>query len=736
MTRQTPGATGLVELATLDTSFAVPPDQEGATRRRLMTLLAEQPGDEAVGRQSEVLRATNTAGEVFALKRLRPLPADVEPYVRKGREASLFEEYRCQFAVSHLQGFPRVLGYSVTRDNEPVILMEWVEGPTLLEVGRALMPTGADRGRAVAALATSLLRSLVATQSLEGTFVHRDISPRNVIVRGDEAHVRANLAEGRAPTCLVDFGSAIYLRPDEATLTVTEDIWRNGTPEYAAPEMLAPHGIASVGARRLPAVDVYALCSVLYELYAGRTPFAVAEHPERNAYDLKANRVPERPEPLAPGDDQLVDAIMSGIRSEQAARPSERELLAVIREWGRAHGLPTDDEPTPMASSLASHAREGAHLHVGEGPLPHARRAEATGAADANPMARQGTAATETLASDGTWRREEAPGTRVHNEPAGAHDAAASAAPNGPHLRRLSRRGFVKAAAGAAALAAIGGAAALTNGFGLLRPRSFGELGWDDLAALAGRITAATSEEQALDVAREANLLAGDGTLRTDLTKALTLTDGAQACVQLVDLYHDDRSDGRGKAGLTFAFAEPLAARTMASAPMASGGWETCELRSWMSSELAGLLPEELASRITTVRKVTNNVGAATGAIGLTETDDALWLFSVAELGGIRDPSTFSAGYRYLADILNGEGTQYRLWSEAGATARSANQSLERSFQGSRCYWWLRSPSPDVSASEGVTWFNRVGTNGDPFHFAGPATGDEHETYALPGFCL
>lgn len=712
----------VIELDSFDTSFAVRPDQEGAARRRLMTLLAE-PADEDRRGQSEVLRVHNTAGEAFALKRLRPLPADAEPFVRKGREAALFEEYRCQLAVSHLRGFPAVLGYGVTTANEPVILMQWVDGPTLAAVERTLMPAPELRGRATAAVGISLLRSLVSTQNLEGTFVHRDISPRNVILRGTNIEIAEGLARGHVTAYLVDFGSSVYLRHDEATFTATEDIWRNSTPEYTPPEMLAPREKMVIGERRLPAIDVYALCSLLYELYAGTTPFGVSLHPDQSAYQIKLASNPARPQALRAEDEPLIDAIMSGIRTSQETRPSEAELLAALIAWEQSEGIMPEGAQETPSPALGT---EGAHLRAEKEPGridTEAASAKGSGSAQPSDAGVQASGATAVFGSG-------------NSATSGVQDAKTGAGVPGSARHSPSRRTFLKVAAGVAGLATLGGVAVTTSGFGLLRPRSFSDLGWDDLAELSAQIKIASDENAALEIARSNNLLTDEGALRDDLVKPLALADGTQVSAQLVDLYHDDLADGGGKAGLSFMFTAPIAQHNMADEPMSSGGWESCGLRAWLSSDLMGQLPADLSSRIATVTKITNNQGAATDTSCLSPTSEQLWLPSLAELGGTRGTSTFSDGYKYLADILSNEGTQYRLWKQKGVTSRSANVDLVRSMGGNACYWWIRTPSPDVSIDEGVTWFNRVGTNGDPFHFAGPATGDENETYVLPGFCL
>ena len=84
--------------------------------------------------------------------------------------------------------------------------------------------------------------------------IHRDIKPENVLVdaSGDEVVLK-----------LTDFGIARLSHGP----ALTRQASLLGTPEYMAPEV-ANSGPAT------PAADLYAIGIVLYEMLAGRTPFA------------------------------------------------------------------------------------------------------------------------------------------------------------------------------------------------------------------------------------------------------------------------------------------------------------------------------------------------------------------------------------------------------------------------------------------------------------------------------
>lgn len=728
----------IIELASFDAAFAIAPEHESAMRRRFMTLIVEGPharehpvpGQNAG--QGEVLRATNTVGEHIALKRLRPLPSDADPWSRKGREAALFEEYRNHLAVAQLKGFPRLYGFGITREGEPVILMEWIEGMTLYDALPLLPRAKASDGSAsgltaetVAAIGIPLWSALASTSVLEGTFAHRDISLRNIMLNGMRGPVSSPAA---LDPCLIDLGSSIFLGRDYASFTMTTDVWRYATPDYAPPEMLAPRDASFLEKRCSPAVDVYALCSVLYHLYAGHTPFELGGRVEiqhgKTAYDIKEH---EDPAPLAPRraeDAGLADAIMSGLARSQAARPSADEMLERFLSWqdgeqverGGAGGQRAECEETggKQAIDIDSEQRpdsvgnERRPDPVGETmPVPAGDKQQSIPTDDAVPIG----GAAKTGKTDIIGKTD-------------------------THRASFSRRTAVKAAACTAGALALGGVAWATRGFGLLATPSFDNRDWKDVVDLAQQISRASDDRAALSIARKADLLDGDGNLRDDLVHDIALSSGTVAQVRVVDFYHDELADGSGRAGLTFAFTQPITRRAMASSPMASGGWEQSELRSWLGNELLAQLPPELADSVATVSKLTNNVGVATSASDVTATKDRLWLFSIAELGGERDPATMGAGYQYLAEIQNAEGSQYRLWKQAGVSSNSENSALKRRFNGAPCYWWVRSCSSDTSANAGEIYFNRVGPNGDPFHFATSATSKADVNTVLPGFCL
>lgn len=258
---------------------------------RRFTMLFANDATMRRGGIGRVTRAVNAQGEAVALKQLI-LPTrdefddDVahEALVTKFK-AAFREEYECHRALSGLKGFPRLYGWGEV-DGVPAIVMEWVEGETLAR----LRPRFAvdDAGRLSPLVAARLGRDLfdlLCRMSLVGEgFVHRDISPANIMVRTARLPLDRQLAEGTFDLCLIDFGSSLALEPASAVVgtggkesfTERYATLRRATVAYAPPEMLTDD-IADLRVLRMsPAIDVYAAASTVYELVAGVAPYEVA----------------------------------------------------------------------------------------------------------------------------------------------------------------------------------------------------------------------------------------------------------------------------------------------------------------------------------------------------------------------------------------------------------------------------------------------------------------------------
>ena len=271
---------------------------------RRFTMLFADDATMRRGGIGRVTRAVNAQGEAVALKQLI-LPtrdefdddAAHEALVAKFK-AAFREEYECHRALSGLKGFPRLYGWGEV-DGVPAIVMEWVEGETLARLRSRLAVDDAGRlSPLVAARLGRDLFDLLCRMSLVGEgFVHRDISPANIMVRTARLPLDRQLAEGTFDLCLIDFGSSLALEPASAALDPSRALGpasalagtggkasfteryatlRRATVAYAPPEMLTDD-IPDLRALRMsPAIDVYAAASTVYELIAGIAPYEAA----------------------------------------------------------------------------------------------------------------------------------------------------------------------------------------------------------------------------------------------------------------------------------------------------------------------------------------------------------------------------------------------------------------------------------------------------------------------------
>ena len=186
-------------------------------------------------------------------------------------------------------------------DGHPYIEMEYCRGRTL----RSLLcqqPAGLSIELALAVMIDAChgLAAMHVGSAFDGHsyFVHRDISPENVIVGFD----------GVAK--ILDFG--IATTPES---TFTEPGIRKGKIRYMAPEALAA---GSVGADKRQ--DIYGLGTVLYESVTGNWPFPRGV----NTIELMAGimrGVEERPQARRPDIPDALDAI---IMTALAPNPDRR----------------------------------------------------------------------------------------------------------------------------------------------------------------------------------------------------------------------------------------------------------------------------------------------------------------------------------------------------------------------------------------------------------------------------
>ena len=274
------------------------------------------------------------------------------------------------------------------------------------------------------------------------------------------------------------------------------------------------------------------------------------------------------------------------------------------------------------------------------------------------------------------------------------------------------------------------------SGGGGLHPKTtLEDYSWDELSSISKEISAASSQEDALEIAEQYNLVDADGRINEENTKTVKLSNGVTAEVQIIGFAHDTRSDG-GVAGITFAFCDCVADRTMNPTPTNAGGWRDSATRGWLNKAFFSALPEDLQEQIVSVEKWTNNVGRSDSPGCVSQTSDKVWLLSATEVFGT---ITWYGPELPYNDIFNQEGTQYQLYRDAGVIQDSSNPTLVKVFlpassasddgfvKGEPCFWWLRTPGMNYD-----TTFRRVD------NFGYPLFNDDADKYTgvAPAFCI
>jgi serine/threonine-protein kinase len=214
------------------------------------------------------------------------------------------------------------------------LAMEWVQGATVDELLR-------DQPLPAALVAQIGAQVADALQYAHERFqiVHRDVTPRNVIVDG-AGHAR-----------LLDFGIA-------ARVEHTGHGELFGSPGYMAPEQLRGEALG-------PRADLFSLGCVLHEAASGKPAWPLV----RSAREL-AEAPP--PPPLPELDASLAALIESLLAREPAARPAAAsEVAGRLRTWLAEHN------PRGVQAELAERVLRVASRSESE-PRPHSEAPRAS----------------------------------------------------------------------------------------------------------------------------------------------------------------------------------------------------------------------------------------------------------------------------------------------------------------------------------------------------------------------
>ena len=277
--------------------------------------LTEQIG---MGGMAIVYRAVDLrTGHNVAVKVLRPeFNEDREFIGRFQREAEAASK------MTH-HNIVNLLDVGMDGENR-YLVMEYVQGKTLKEVIQ-------ERGKLNAPLACQItIRILSALEHAHRNgIVHRDITPKNILVHAD-GHIK-----------VADFGIARIA--DSTTLTKGDNVM--GSVHYFSPEQARGGGATA-------ASDIYSTGVVLYEMLTGRVPFdgdnpvAVAMHHLHNAPTPIQNLAPDVPP-------AVVRVCMKAMEKNpaaryQTAREMATDLRAALEERGERINIPENELEVKM----------------------------------------------------------------------------------------------------------------------------------------------------------------------------------------------------------------------------------------------------------------------------------------------------------------------------------------------------------------------------------------------------
>jgi hypothetical protein len=219
-----------------------------------------------------------------AIKRLHPHLAEDPEFL-----STMIDEARLAARIHHPNVVPTL--DVVAADGELLIVMEYIRGESLARLLRNEIGRGGSVPLPVAsAIVIGALQGLHAAHvatSDRGTplhIVHRDVSPQNILVAVDGL------------PRVIDFGVAKAV----GRLQTTNEGVLKGKIAYMAPEQLS-------GGEITPAVDIYGMGVVLWEVLAGRRLFP-GEHAA--VYGQVRDGAKEPPSRIAPHIPPQVDALV------------------------------------------------------------------------------------------------------------------------------------------------------------------------------------------------------------------------------------------------------------------------------------------------------------------------------------------------------------------------------------------------------------------------------------------
>lgn len=260
-------------------------------------------------------------GRLVAVKRLHPHLASDPAFVDQFRD-----EMWMTAALRH-PNIVEVVGWG-SDDRGLYLAVELVQGVSLARLMKTIFDTGeAFTERMVVFILRQICRGLVKAHALKSpqgeplNLVHRDLTPGNV------------LCSFQGDVKIADFG----LAKAKQRLTKTLTGMVKGQLEYISPEQALGR---EVDAR----ADIFSLGVTMFELFAGRRPWAASNDME--LANLLMTAPPADLFKIRPKiHRELVDIVNKCLEKDPKRRfQSVAEILARFDEWLSAHGYMEDNE--------------------------------------------------------------------------------------------------------------------------------------------------------------------------------------------------------------------------------------------------------------------------------------------------------------------------------------------------------------------------------------------------------
>lgn len=255
-----------------------------------------------------------------------------EHAANEGLRARFFREAKVVGRLTH-RATVTLYDYGEGDDGLLFMALELIRGRS---VRQALLDEGAIEPARAVHLAIEVLGALSEAHGLG--LIHRDLKPANLMLARDP--------EGVEHAKVLDFGMAKVLQGD----VLDEDATRSGvvlgTPKYLSPEQARGRDVG-------PSSDVYGLGVTLWEMLAGRPPYAAPSTFELLMLHAQADIPPLPAEREVPRElETIVRRAMA--KAVEDRYPDAGSLLADLRVWSGQEVSVELSRPPSAAPSTAS----------------------------------------------------------------------------------------------------------------------------------------------------------------------------------------------------------------------------------------------------------------------------------------------------------------------------------------------------------------------------------------------